>query len=188
VQLFFILRGLRTLFQGFAIPYPAFAGIAGEFEILREFERVDGTGVFTEAAEHAAAQIVGEVGKFFAARVLVAGAGDDDEIFGTCDSAEVAGDTHRLVGIGIDIKAGGSAIALGDLRALQRVLFGIDLPGILITEGDLQSLKKIDEEDFAQQTRHAHDGVRIPLTGRTVESSKTLRLGTLLELAAYPQQ
>src|ERR1700722_3842065 len=55
VQLLFILRGLRTFFQRLAIPDPAFAGVAGEFKILREFESVDGTGVFAEATEHAAA-------------------------------------------------------------------------------------------------------------------------------------
>src|SRR5260370_36162397 len=54
-------RGLRTFFQRLAIPDPAFASIAGEFEILRKFERVDGTGVRAEAAKHAAAQGGGEL-------------------------------------------------------------------------------------------------------------------------------
>src|ERR1700722_2291950 len=159
--LLFILRGLRTLFQRFAVPDPALAGVAGEFEILGEFEGVDGAGVFAEAAEHAAAKIVGEVGELLAAGVLVAGAGDDDEIFRAGHGAQVAGNAHGLVGIGVDVEARGAAITLGDLRTLQRILLGIDLLGILIKEGDLQTLKEIDEEDFAQQARHAHDGVRI---------------------------
>src|ERR1051326_403554 len=48
-----ILSWLRTFFQRLAIPYPAFAGETREFEILREFEGIDGAGVFAEAAEHA---------------------------------------------------------------------------------------------------------------------------------------
>src|SRR5579863_10738800 len=37
-QLPLILRRLRTFFQRLAVPDPAFAGVAGEFEILRQFE------------------------------------------------------------------------------------------------------------------------------------------------------
>ena len=156
--LFFVLRGLRALFQRFAVPDPALAAVAGQFEILGEFEGVDGAGIFAEAAEHAAAEIVGEVGELLAAGVLVARAGDDDEIFRAGHGAQVAGDAHGLVGIGIDVEARRSAITLGNLRTLQRILLGVDLFGVLIEKGDLQALKEIDEEDFAQQARHAHDG------------------------------
>jgi len=54
-RLLFIQRGLRTFFERLAVPDPAFAGVAGEFEILGKFEGVDGTGVFAKPAEHAAA-------------------------------------------------------------------------------------------------------------------------------------
>jgi len=149
-KLFFVQRGLRTFFQCLAIPDPAFARIASEFEILSEFERVHRAGIFTEAAEHAAAQVVGEIRQLLAAGLLVAGAGDYDQILRAGQRAQIAGDAHGLVGIGVDVKPRRAAIALGHLRPLQRILLGIDLLGILIAEGNFQSLQKIDEEDFAQ--------------------------------------
>src|SRR6202035_6191165 len=85
---FSVLRRLRTLLQRFAVPDPAFAGVAGEFEVLGEFEGVDGTSVFAEAAEHAAAQVVGEVGEFLAAGVLVARAGDHDQVLRAGEGAK----------------------------------------------------------------------------------------------------
>lgn len=51
----FIESWLRTFFQRLTIPDPTFASVAGEFEILREFERVDWTSIFAQATEHAAA-------------------------------------------------------------------------------------------------------------------------------------
>jgi hypothetical protein len=165
-----ILRGLRALFQGFAVPDPAFAGIAGEFEILREFEGVNGASVFAEAAEHAAAQVVGEVGEFLAAGVLVAGAGNHNQILRTRQRAQVAGNAHGLVRVGVNVQARRSAVALGHLRPLQRILLGIDLLGILVPERDLQSLQQINEEDFAQKTRHAHDAASIPLNRRIAQT------------------
>ena len=165
--LLLILRRLRTFFQRLAVPDPAFAGVAGEFEILREFERVDGTGIFAEAAEHAAAQVVGEVGEFLAAGLLVARAGDHDQIFRAGQRAQVAGDAHGLVGVRIDVEPGRAAIALGHLRPLHGILLGIDFLGILIAEGDLQSLQKVDKKNFAEQAWHAHIGVSIsPGSGR----------------------
>src|SRR5437879_13507505 len=67
-----ILRGLRTLLQHLAVPDGAFASVAGELEVLSELKGIGRTGVLAEAAKHAAAQVVGEVGKFFAAGFLVA--------------------------------------------------------------------------------------------------------------------
>src|SRR6266446_4328867 len=58
-----VLRRLLTLFESLAVPDPAFPRVAGELEILRQLQGVDGTSVFAEAAEHAAAQVVGEVGE-----------------------------------------------------------------------------------------------------------------------------
>src|SRR5712691_6277748 len=98
-----VWRGLRTLFQRLAIPDPAFASIAGKFEILRTFERVDGTGVFAETAEHAAAQVVGEVGELLAAGVFVARARDHDQILRAGQRTQVARNAHGLVGTWIDV-------------------------------------------------------------------------------------
>ena len=44
---------------------------------LGQFQRVGGTGVLAQPAKHAAAQVVGEVGDFLAASLLVALARDD---------------------------------------------------------------------------------------------------------------
>jgi hypothetical protein len=158
-----VQRGLWTFFQRLAIPDPAFARIAGEFEILRQFESVGGTRIFAQPAEHAAAQVVGKVGEFFAASFFVAFAGDDNQMLGTCQSAQVARNAHRLVSIGIHVQPWRTAVALGHLRPLQRILLGIDLLGVLIAEGNLQSLDQVHEKDFAQQAWHAHNAVSIPL-------------------------
>jgi len=66
------LGRLRAFFQGLAIPNPALASVAGEFEILGQFERIHGTGVLAKAAEHAATQVVSEIGKFLAAGMFIA--------------------------------------------------------------------------------------------------------------------
>src|SRR5260370_27691996 len=89
-------RGLRTLVQRLAIPDPAFASIAGQFEILRKFERVDGTGVLAEAAEHAAAQVVGEVGEFLAAGGVLAGPGEHAKILPAGPPPHAAPTPHAL--------------------------------------------------------------------------------------------
>ena len=54
-SLFSIHRWPRALFQRLSIPDHAFAGIAGEFEILGQFERIRGTGILAQSAEHAPA-------------------------------------------------------------------------------------------------------------------------------------
>src|SRR2546430_471529 len=59
-RLLTIQRRLGAFFQCLAIPDPALARIAGEFEILRKFECVYRTGILAQSAEHAAAQVVGE--------------------------------------------------------------------------------------------------------------------------------
>src|SRR5690242_3004748 len=89
--LFPILRGLRALLQHLSVPNGAFAGVVGELEVLSELQSIGGTGVLAEAAKHAAAQIVGEVGKLFAAGLFVALARDHNQILGTGQRAQVAG-------------------------------------------------------------------------------------------------
>jgi hypothetical protein len=162
-ELLLVLRRLRTFFQGLAVPDPAFSGVAGEFEILREFEGIDGACVFAEAAEHAAAQIIGKVGKFFAAGLFVARARYHDQILRTGQRAQIAGDAHGLVGIGIHIQPRRATVTLGHLRPLHGILLGIDFLGILIAEGNLQPLKQVDEKNFAEQVLHSHDEASISL-------------------------
>jgi len=162
-RLFAVLRGLGTFFERLAIPDPTFASVAGQLEILREFESVDRTGIFTEAAEHAAAQIVGEVGEFLTASLLVARARDHDQIFRASQCAQVAGNAHGFVGVRVDVEAGRATVALRHLRALHRILLGVNLSRILVAERDLQPLEKVDQKDFAEKALHPHDGASITL-------------------------
>jgi hypothetical protein len=154
--LFSVLRGLWTFFQGRAIPDPALTRVAGQLEVLRQFQSVGWTRVFAESAEHAATQVVGEVGEFLAARFLIALARDHDQVFRTCQCTEVTSYAHRLISIRIDVQTRGPAITLSDLRPFERVLLGIDFPGILIAESDLQPLQKINQEHFAEQAWYPH--------------------------------
>ena len=85
--LFAVQGGLRTALQRLEVPDHAFAIVAGELEILSEFEGIGGAGIFTEAAEHAAAQVVGKLDQLFAPGLFIALAGDDDQVLGTCDGA-----------------------------------------------------------------------------------------------------
>jgi hypothetical protein len=151
-----VLGGLRTFFQSLAVPDPALAAVAGQLEILRQFQRVGGTRILAQPAEHAAAQIVSEIGEFFSARFLVTLARDHNQVLRTRQCTQVAGDAHGLVGIWIDVQPGRSAVALGHSWPLQRILLGIDLFRILVAEGDFQSLQQVNQENFAKQARHTH--------------------------------
>ncbi len=155
--------GLRPFFQRLAIPDKSVARVAGQFKILREFERVSWTRIFAQPAEHAAAQVVGKVREFLAAGFFVAFAGDHNQVFRTRQRAQITGDAHRFVGIWVDVQARRASETLGHLRPLQRILLGIDFLRILIAEGDLQPLQQVDQEDFSEQARHAHIAASITL-------------------------
>lgn len=73
--------GLGTLLESLEVPNHSFARVAGEFEVLRQFEGIGGASIFAKAAEHTAAEIVSKLNQLFAARLLIAFAGNDDEIF-----------------------------------------------------------------------------------------------------------
>ncbi len=172
------MRRLRTFFEGFAVPDPSLAGIAGELEILRELKRVNWAGVFAQSAEHAAAQVIGKIGEFFSSRLLVARAGNHDQILRACQRTEIAGNAHGFVGIGVDVQARRTPVSFGNLRPFQRVLLGIDLFWILIAERDLQSLEKVDKKNLSQKRGHPHTRVAYhwhapvasgPLAGRFPE-------------------
>jgi hypothetical protein len=154
--LFPVLRRLWAFFERRAIPDPSLAGVAGELEILSQFQSISWARIFAESTEHAAAQVVGEVGEFLAARFLIALARDHNEMFRTRQCTEVTRDAHRLVSIRIDVQTRGPAITLGDLRSFERILLGIDFFGILVAECDLQPLEKINQEHFAEQAWHPH--------------------------------
>jgi len=114
-SLFAVDRRLGAFFKRLQVPNHAFASVVSELEILGQFESIGRTGIFAEAAKHAAAEIISEFDKFFAAGLLIALAGDNNEIFWTRQGAKVAGYAECFVAIGIDIKSRRSAISLGDL-------------------------------------------------------------------------
>src|SRR5208283_1404515 len=162
--LLFIDGGLRTFFERLAVPDHALAAEGGEFEILGKFEGVGRAGIFAQAAEHAAAQVVGKVDKLFAARLFIALAGDNDQVFRTSQSAQVTGNTEGLVGVWIDVQPRRASITLGYLRALQRILLGIDFLGILIAERHAESLNQVHHENFPEDAGDSHNPTRITPT------------------------
>ena len=150
--------GLRSTLECLTVPDHAFAGVVGEFEILRELKGIGWTGIFAESTEHAAAEIVGEIGEFLAAGFLIALARNDNEVLGTCERAKVTGNAEGLVGIGIDVEPRRAAVALGDLGPLQRILLGVDFFRILVAERDAESFDQVDQE-------HLRTSSGMPITG-----------------------
>src|SRR5271155_4595905 len=87
-----VLSRLGTFFEHLAVPDGAFAGVAGQLEILRQLERVHGAGILAEAAEHAAGCVVDEGGQLLAPGHLAALTGDYDQCLGASERAQIAGD------------------------------------------------------------------------------------------------
>ena len=90
-------------FQRSPVPYPTVPRIAGELKILRQFQRIRRTRILAQPAKHAAAQIVGKVGEFFAAGLLIAFARNHNQIFWTSQRTQVARNTQSFIRIGIYI-------------------------------------------------------------------------------------
>src|ERR1035437_9970048 len=112
-RLLLVDGGLRTLLEFLAVPDHTFAGEARKLEILGEFERIGGASIFAQAAEHAAAQVVGKIGELFAARLFIALAGNHDQVFWTSQGAQIAGNAQRFAGVGVDVQPRRAAVALG---------------------------------------------------------------------------
>jgi hypothetical protein len=91
--LFLVHGGQGTFFQRLAIPDHIFAAVVRQLKILRQFERVRGTRVFAQPAEHTPAEIVGEISELFAAGLLIALAGNHNQVLGTGQRASVSGFT-----------------------------------------------------------------------------------------------
>ena len=163
-RLAFVLRRLRALFQRLAVPYPSLARVAGELEILGEFQRIRRARILAQPAEHAAAQIVGKVGEFLAAGLFVSFARNHDQMLGTRQRAQITRDAHGLVRVRVHVEPWRTSVTLGYLRPLQWILLGVNLFGILVAEGDLQPLKQVYQKDFPEQVWHAHNAVSIPLS------------------------
>jgi hypothetical protein len=178
-KLLFVLRRLRTFFERLAVPDPALTGVAGQFEILCKFESVDRARIFTQAAEHATAEVVGEIGEFFAPCLLVACARNYDQILRACQRAQIAGNTHGFVGIGIHVQARRAPVSLGNLRPLQGILLSVGFLRVLIAERDLQSLQKVDEKNLTHQRGHPHMRVayhlQLPVTSGRLAGRLTKR-------------
>src|SRR6267378_2073089 len=73
--------GLRTLLERLQVPDHAFARVVRELEILGEFKGIGRASIFTQTAEHASAQIVGEFYELFAPGFFIALAGNNNQVF-----------------------------------------------------------------------------------------------------------
>src|SRR6266852_4275161 len=99
-----VLRRSRSLLEHLPIPDSAFARIARQLEILRQFKCIHRTSILTEPAEHAAREVVGKSREVLAARLLVPHAVYHDQVFRTGQRVKIAGDTESLISAGIDIE------------------------------------------------------------------------------------
>jgi len=97
------MGGSRPDFEPMTVPNGAFAAVAGQLEILREFEAICGASIFAQAAEHAARGIVRKRGEHFPARGIVALPAHYNQIFRAGQRAKVAGDAERFARLRIDI-------------------------------------------------------------------------------------
>jgi hypothetical protein len=183
-RLLAVNRGLRPLFERLEVPDHPFAAIVGEFKVLGEFQRVRWAGVFAQAAEHAAAQIVGKLRELFATRLLIAFTGNNDEVFGTSHRAQITGNAERLVGIRIDVQPRRAPVTFSNLWTLERILLGVDLFGILIAERYAESLNQVYQEHLPQNVVDSHYLARITPSGNaearetSMEKRGSLRLSS----------
>ena len=84
------------------------------------------------------------MGEHFSAGGVVSGPTDDDEVFWTGQSTQIAPDTKRFASLWIVIQARRATVSLGDHRPLEGILLGDDFLRILHPEGDGEALDKID--------------------------------------------
>lgn len=134
-----VLDRARPFFKHLAVPDQPFAGVRGQFEILRQFQGIHGAGVLAKSAKHTARQVVSEVDEVFSAGLLVALADDDDEIFGACNRTKVARNAESFPVFGIDVQPGRAAVTFGNSGAFQWILIGDPFVGALALECNPQT-------------------------------------------------
>ena len=83
-------------------------------------------------------------------------------MFGAGERAQVTGNAESLVGIWVNVESRCAAITFRNLRSLERILFGINLLGMLIAEGHTKALHQVHEKDFSENLRHSHNVHSIP--------------------------
>ena len=149
-----VVCGRRSDFETMPIPNGAFPCVIGHLEILGEFEAIRGAGIFAQAAEHAARRVIRKRREHFPASGIIAKPAHDDQILGTSESAEVAGDTQRFARLWIHVQARRTSVTFGDHGALQRILLGVNILGRLITERQPHPLEQIHEEEATQKVFH----------------------------------
>ena len=123
-----------------AIPNGSFPGVVSHLKILRKFKGVGGAGVFAEAAEHAARGVVSEGGEDFAPGGVVAFPPHNDKIFRAGQGAKIAADAESLTGFGMVVEAGRAPVTFRDHGPLERILFGVNVFGVLGAEGYTHAL------------------------------------------------
>src|SRR5215467_13197398 len=143
-----VWRRSRSLLEYLPIPDSAFTRIARQLEILRQFKRVDRTGIFTEPTEHAAREVVGKRRQFLPPSLLVPQAAYHNQVFRTRQRAKIAGDAESFVCVRVEIEPRRAPIALSYSGSLRGVLLGVDVPWILMPERDPHPLQQIHQQDL----------------------------------------
>ena len=130
------------------VDWRAYVRPRGDDNVAARTLDISRTGVLTKSAKHAAAKVVGEGGELLATGGGIAFTADHNQVLRTGEGAKVAGNAQGFIGIGIDVEPRRSPIPFRNLRALQRILLGIDLLGVLITKGYREALEEIEEQHF----------------------------------------
>jgi hypothetical protein len=140
-------KGLRdgSFFKRLAIPDKSLAAETSEFEVLRQLDRVDRTGVFTEPAEHATREIVSEGCELLVFGFRVALTANDDQVFRARDRAQIARDAESFAGFRVDVETGRATITLGHVRTFGGILLCIQRAGSLASEGDREASEQVKE-------------------------------------------
>src|SRR5271169_2114781 len=94
LRLAFIDLWFGTGLQSFPVPDESLAAVLGHLKVLSEFQGVSRTGILAKAAEHAPAQVVGELSKFLAASHGIALAPHNDQVLGAHHSTQIASDAQ----------------------------------------------------------------------------------------------
>ena len=116
---------MRPFLKHLPVPDHPVPVVMRDLEVLSELQCVHWAGILTQSTEHAARKVVGEVRQLLLAvfRPLPA---DHDQILRAGQRTQVAGDAEGLAGLRVVVEARGAAVALGDGRALEGVLLGIE--------------------------------------------------------------
>jgi hypothetical protein len=153
-QLSRVARWRGAFFEPVAVPYRTFAAIISHLEILSELQRVGGTSIFAQSAEHAARGVVGEKRQNFSPCGVVSLPANHDQVFRARERAQIACDTQRLSGFWVLVQARRTTVTFRHHGAFERVLLGVNVARKLRPERDAHTLQKICLEYPGNQFLH----------------------------------